>query len=426
MSLNFVEIDPEKLRRLIEARGVTHASLAKSLRVTTKTIQRWLNGSVKQIRPETLADISRVLEASAEEICQNLLVLEQHPKDLLLEEIFSEKYFQRVRAMNEWDSYRKILKSYRLRKIPTIQRLHLYKHIGFSSLFIGKMRSGKLHLDKALEIAEALQDIEEQIFIINWLAIHCELIGKGVEGITLLERAEKLLPKVNNPACNSDFYFKRGRVFHHLERHDEAVADIRRSIVIDHRSKSSSFVTIAVKYFHMGGSYLRARNFSKARVAFTRNMNFSVKGAWIRGQTYSHMCMAVIELLEGGGDLAASKAHLARKLKNVSQFHRMDSKVEQVEFVYYVVSDLVAEAKKTVIKRLSSTRVSRLHFAYAVLDALFLAKLYPSEFQLRQSFVDKAEEVFQRNCLQNSLKILAHLREKTCISRDEFLGLYYF
>lgn len=427
MKMDLVEIDANLLRNFIEAQGLSHSSLAGTLKVTTKTIQRWLNGSVRRLKPETLQSLAKALGVLPERLSRSQVVLSNRPIDRSLEELCSEHFYKRVRASNEWESYSRILKSYLHKDLRSSQQMVLHKHLGQTSLFLGELRSGKSHLDKALEIAHALHNIDEQIFILNWLAIRSELVGNILLAMDYFKKSEELLPKTDNLACVADLYFKKGRVLFHLEHQEESVRLIRESIWLDYKRGSQNQVMISVKYFQLGGNYLRARDLKKAKVAFMRNLRCAEKAGWVRGQAYTYFCLGIIRLLEGD-DYSEVRAHVgkAKRLRDNSHFHRLDTKVEQFEFFYCMANDLPEEAKNLLVKRMALVRPSRMHFAFAVLDSMFLGRRYPEHFRIRQTLVEKAKELFIKNGLKEALALLEYLNSVKSISKEDFIKRYRF
>lgn len=427
MTLELIEIDAAILRKFLEAQGLPRTHLAQTLKVTTKTIQRWLNGTVRRLKPDTLGALAKALGVSPSALCTSPVVVAKRPIDRSLEELCSDHFIQRVRAANDWESYRRILKTYSGRGLGTQQELILYKHIGFASLFIGKLRSAKSNLEKALEIAQALRSFDEQIFILNWLAIRSELVGHLLPALDYFEESRKLLAKTDNPLCKSDYHFKLGRVLHFLENHKDAAHHLRKSILLDRKMNSTNQVMISVKYFHLGETYLRARDFKNARISFIRNLKSSERAGWVRGQSYSHFCMGIIRILHGESyNEVRSQLGKAKRLRDVSQFHRLDSRVEKFELFYCLANGFIPEAKSLVKRRLAMTRLSRLQFSSAVLDGLFLAKLHPEEFKMRPSFIEKAADLFAKNNLHKSLTLLEYLNSQERISLQHVFDLYHF
>lgn len=427
MKMDLVEIDSSLLRKFLEAQGLSQASLAETLRVTTKTIQRWLNGTVRRLKPETLDSLATALGVKPEHLSRSQVILSNRPVDRSLEELCSEHFFKRVRASNEWESYSRILRSYLHKDLRSSQQMSLHKHIGLASLFLGQLRSGKAHLEKAFEIAQALRNIDEEIFILNWLGIHAELVGCIAPAMTFFDKSESLLAKTTNEACRSDFLFKKGRLLFHLEKQEESIHLIRESICLDYKRGSHNQVMISVKYFQLGGVYLRARDLKKAKVAFLRNLRCAEKAGWVRGQAYTYFCLGIIHLLEGE-DYSEVRAHMgkAKRLRDSSHFHRLDTKVEQFEFFYCMANDLPEEAKKVLVKRMAMARPSKMHFAFTVLDSMYLARRFPEHFRFRQTLVEKAKNLFVRNGLHESLALLEYLSSVKSLSKQQFIDLYRF
>ncbi|MBO9667088.1 MAG: hypothetical protein J7501_09775, partial [Bdellovibrio sp.] len=293
MANDFVEIDNSVLRQVLHSRGISHGTLAKELNVTTKTIQRWLNGSVNRVHTETFKSLEKCLGLVGSELRKTEIDFEVRPVDPSLQILCDQDFYQRVRCNYDWHGYRIILKSYLKREIPTEQRLQAYKQIGAASLYMGEVQSGKYFFEKAYKIAVATRNVEEQVATLIWLGTRTELIGSFQQSLVYFREAEQLLPQMKDCYQQSNYHFLYGRLLHYLERHEEAIANLRKAIYLDLKYNKTRGFSTSVKYFHLIGVYLRTRDFKNGALMIQRSLRNTQRCAWVYGQSYSYFAELV-------------------------------------------------------------------------------------------------------------------------------------
>jgi transcriptional regulator with XRE-family HTH domain len=427
MAVEFIEINHAALRQILQTNGLAQSELARELNVTTKTIQRWLNGSVKKIKSDTFQQMERFLGTSGYQIRRHDQEISTGPLDPSLQILCDQYFYQRVRCNYDWHGYKQALKAYLKLDLPTAQRISAYKQIGASSMHMGEVQSARYYFDKALKLAEITEDIDEQIFILTWLGTHAVLKSNLQQGHVFFQKSERLLDQTTTPACKANYHFLYGSLLHYSEKYEDAVYHLRKSLRISLTARTPAEFVDAVKYFHLIGVYLRTRDYNLAAVAIHRNTKNAQRCSWIYGLAYNHFADLVVKVLQqqSPADLA-EQIKAGRRLRNLSQYHHIDCRIDQLEYFLYLSSDRIEDAKNHLKKRFFKNRRSPLHFSRTVLDALFLQKLYPQQYTVRQSFIEKAEQQFARNNLQNSKRLLTALLGPAKFEKQELLAMFPF
>lgn len=426
MSSELIEIDPNALRALLRARGFTRYDLAKKLDMSTKTVQRWLNESVRRIRVDTLEKLAAALDVSPEQLKKSTTSIAQRATNKALEELTSRDFVKKIRTNGDWQNYLNILKSFAPHTLSSEQRLDLFKHIGISSYYLRKFRACRMYLNQATDIANTLKLPSEQLDILNWHALREESTGNFVEAQGYFDKAENILAQIEDPLAQALFYYKKGRLLYQMEKYDEALSYSKKSILLEYSSEDSTpMLNIALNYLQLGTTYLRIKNYSKAHAMFIRNVHTAEKAGWVRGIFFAQFYLGLLQEMKNPG---STNSHFgkARMIQKLGSDKRYDHRTAQMEFIYLVLQHRHDEAKHNLTLRLKKNRNSRLHFSYTVLDALFLEKLQPGLLHVRRSYVEVAGDFFKRNHIHQGLALIKTLTDASDIKVSQFLELYPF
>ena len=426
MSSELIEIDPNALRALLRARGLTRYDLAKKLDMSTKTVQRWLNESVRRIRLDTLEKLAAALDTNPDQLKKSSTSIAQRTTNRALEELTSRDFVKKIRTTGDWQNYLNILKSFAPHTLSSELRLSLYKYIGISSYHLRKFRACRMYLNQAIQIADTLEIPTEQLDIMNWQALREETTGNFAEAQRYFDKAEQLLTEIDDPCCHALFYYKKSRLFHQMERYEEALICAKKSILLDYSNPDAPpMLNIALNYLQMGTTYLHLRNYAKARVMFLRNIQTAEKAGWVRGIFFAHFYLGLLQAIKESR-LTNSHFGKARMILKLGANKRYDHRIAQFEFIYLVLQKRYDEAKHNIAVRLKKNRNSRLHFSYTVLDALLLEKLKPELLHVRRSYVEVAIEFFKRNHTFQALELTKKLTDSPRLEISQFLELYPF
>lgn len=427
MGNEFFELCHESLAVLLKERNLSQAELAHRLRMSKKTVQRWINRTTRRISAETLEQLAQVLGAPTERLTRTSEKIQIRPFHAGLKELTTEDYLIRVRISGEWESYLKILQSFPIDEIPTQQQALVYKNIGIANIYLGKLRAAKNSLQKSVSLAQTMQDDEMQVLAHSWLALRDELYGSPSEAKENLDKAESLLTSDSRPIVKAVFYFLKGRVLYHGENNAEAHKYIRMAISETYKAPEGSLRITAIYYMHLSWAHLRDKDYNKAKNSLRRVRFYAEKTGWVRGQAISYLTSAILD-----SQVNPECPKLMQSLKKGRGLYRsakefpLETQLEQAEFVLSVLSQNFEKAKTFVQKRITASQSSPLLTAHAIMDAMFLNRLCPGIFVLRPSIIEKAEKLFAANNLTHSTRNLNYLLGTEKITREDFIKNYIF
>ncbi|WP_168196415.1 helix-turn-helix transcriptional regulator [Bdellovibrio sp. NC01] len=427
MSSELIEIDPNELRALLRTRGLSRYDLAKKLDISTKTVQRWLNESVRRIRLETLERLAGALEVNPEQLKKSATPIANHKTNKTLDQLCSFEFFKKVRTNGDWENYLDILKTFNPQALSSEQRLDLYKHIGICSYYLRKFKACRLYLKRADEIADALNRPVEKLLIYKWQAAREHNLGNFAEAQNHLLRAEELLSHTDDMSIHAWYFYYKAQFLHQEGHYEASLAFGKQALLLEYTMEEApNMLHISLQYFQVGCTHLRLGNYLKAKIMFQRMLRCAEKAGWVRGVSFGHFYLAVVYKLAGRSHLVHRHFGKARVFHHFVKERRHDPHVAQIEFLYQISNARFEESKKNILQRLKKARNSRLHFAYTVIDALFLQKLCPDLLTIRQSYLDMTEEFFTKNNIKPGLELLKTLSQKTHMTEHEVFQLYHF
>lgn len=427
MSSDLIEIDPNELRALLRTRGLSRYDLAQKLDISTKTVQRWLNESVRRIRLETLERLATALEVNPEQLRKSATPIANYKTNKTLDQLCSFEFFKKVRTNGDWDNYLEILKTFSPQTLSSEQRLDLYKHIGICSFHLRKFKACRLYLKRADEIADVLNRPLQKLSIYKWQAAREHNLGNFAEAQMNLLKAEELLSHTDDMSVHAWYFYNKARFLHHEGNYEESLAFNKQALLLEYSmDEAPNMLHISHQYFQVGCTHLRMGNYLKAKIMFQRMLRCAEKAGWVRGVSFGHFYLGVVFKLAGRKQLMQRHFGKARVFHHFVKERRYDPQVGQIEFLYQISSGRFEDSKKNVLQRLKKSRNSRLHFAYTVMDALFLQKLCPNLLSIRQSYLDVTEEFFRKNNIKPGLDLLMTLSKKTQLSEQDVFELYHF
>lgn len=407
-------------------KGLTHADLAHRLKISTKSVQRWLNQSIKRMKIGNLQKLAEVLEVSPE-ILTKRAVIRSRAINRPFENLCSSHLWHRVHANDDWDRYVSLLKTFDGRDLSSAQEATLYKNLGVASLYRGKLKAGKRYLDQSYALAESLGLGDLQLDCLSWQMVRCVFRGDNPEALSYLRRADPFLPSVTDVKVVCSFWVKVAHIHFQSGEIEEGIRLVRRSLSVYYREPQANIAFVAFNYVHLAWAYLRKRDFRKAAVTARRAESVCRKAGWIRGQATVYMLQGFLELISSGDtQVSRSLFGKAQGFKKYIPNQAVDSRIEQMEFLRFILRDDHLRAQKIILSRLNSHRKKRVKHSYAILDALILSRLWPEMMSVRSTTVDRAAEVFERNQCAEALHFLSVLRSRPTITADELLKIYPF
>ncbi|WP_413584811.1 hypothetical protein [Bdellovibrio sp. HCB274] len=428
MGSEFVEIDGDALKELLQSKLLSRFDLAVQLRVSPKTVQRWLNHTILKVKPDTIERIAEVLAVDPNSIRRNRHNLKIRPVNKALAEFCSEKHFDQVRLKDNWQHFRQVLKGVKLEELPSEQQMEVCRNIGISSFYLGKFRSATLYLKNALRLAESLSQNEMRANILVWKARLNETLGDFPKSLSFLETAETFFSEATRLSVIAEHSYVLGRVHMHQGRNEEAVLELRRGIMLSYRQQSKRHgLLIAWSYVMLTYVYFRLKDYRRAEVTVRRLGRSAERLGWSRGLVLANYYQGILAAFQGQNPEISRQAFgKARATLRATEIDRFCPQLAQAAFIYHILTGRHEEAKASMVDRLHKTRHATHLWSQAVLDGLLLAKLSPGMNTVRGSMVEAAKDHFQTYQVELPLELMNRLQGRSGISAKEIPDFYYF
>ncbi|WP_413557912.1 helix-turn-helix domain-containing protein [Bdellovibrio sp. HCB209] len=425
MNSDLIEIDATSLRNLLQQQGVSQADLAKKLDISTKTIQRWLNQSIRRVKPDTVDKLSAIFGVCPTKIHRDVPVLSLRVTDRTVAEICTERVFERTRLNDTWSTYIEMLKSVNADALSSEQRYIVFRNIGISSFYLAKFQAADLYLRLAGQIASLLENSNMKIDTIIWSARRAEAFGDFKTAERLLSEAEALLTSETDLSIQSEFYYFRSRVALHKGRLEQALQDIRHSLLVSYRRRVQPMpLTISLDYVHLVHIYIRMGNYKKAQITCKKLLRSAAITGWARGLMLAHFYLGMIEYFTKGPSEVSTrhfgKAHQTRRSLAIDRYCPL---VTQAEFIGLVLTERHAEARNLIAHRLQKSKKSPLYFALSAMDGALLAKVQGTK--LRPSTIEKAYEFFAREEMHTAYSALKKIEDCETLDLAQVLDFHY-
>ncbi len=428
MSNELIEIDANALRNLLKHHQMSQYDLAARLDISTKTIQRWMNQSIRRVKPETIEKLFEVLGPTADKIKRDSPVLSLRPTDKAVAEICSERSFQSIRLTDDWKRYLEILKSIHTDTLSTEQCFVISRNIGISSFYLGKFQAAKIHLSKAFKYAEILQNEDHLGDVRNWFARLEEAVGDLVKADDYLNQNQQNLAKITRPSVLAEYSYVRGRVHLHRWQNAEAEGQLRQGLLTTLKARSKPYpLLIAWMYMHLAHLYLRTKNYPKAQSCARRFLNTAERCGWGRGILLANYYLGIVEEFKNGpSPLSSQYFGKARLMHRCTLESRYCPLLSQAEFIYFILKGRYNEARTVLAHRLFKNRNAEFYLASTTIDGLLLAKLNPSGHGIRQSIVNKAKEYYRTQNMAYPQSLIQKLEERAQVTPQEIAAFYYY
>ncbi|WP_413575227.1 helix-turn-helix domain-containing protein [Bdellovibrio sp. HCB290] len=421
MGSEFVEIDGDALKELLQSKQLSAFDLAMQLRVSSKTVQRWLNHTVLKVKPETIARIGEVLGVNPVSIRRDRPNLKIRPVNKSLAEFCSEKHFEQTRLKDSWVQYRQVLKGAKLEALPSEQQMTVCRYLGISSFYLGKFQSAKIYLNRSLEIAVSLTLTEERASILVWKGRLYETLGDFPVALSYLAEAEQLFTSETRLSIVAEHSYVLGRVHMHQDKNEEAIKELRRGILLSYRQQSKKHgQLIAWSYVMLAQLHFRLKDYANLEVTVRRLLCAAERLGWSRGILLACYYQGALASFTGRPmELSRKSFGRARATRKSIEIERYCPLLAQAEFVYFILNGRHQDAKAVMLERLHYNRHAEHLWASAVLDGMLLARLNPGMNTVRASMVQSAKQYFEMYSVRSRLDLLAKLENQSEVSINE-------
>ena len=164
MNTNKTEIlDRNKLKYLINDMSIKHVWLASQIKVSEKTLTRWINGDVTRIRVGNLKKLAealnceiKVLIASSEIDVYSSL----KNRDVLVNELYNDSLLYELLVSSKIKLAISLIKSTLHSKLPSAILASFYIKLGYASLIHRKLKTAKKYFSKAALKAQVSNNLE--------------------------------------------------------------------------------------------------------------------------------------------------------------------------------------------------------------------------------------------------------------------------
>lgn len=428
MPLKYFELDRFILKNLLREKNISHGQAARRLKISTKSIQRWINGTTRRIRSDRLNQLSEYLSVES-----SRLVLGDIENDLrikrsneLILHFTSHESQMRVWADEDWKKYIKALKEIAVRDLSTYQEMIVLKRIGFCFLGMGSLKTAVHYLKKAKLKAKKLNHADELIRTKSLLALCDGLNGNFKKAYEQISEAEKYLAQATSLG-RSVLYYCKGRVLLSNGCYLAAEKDLRKAASLALQTAEKNYLWPATAYLYLAWTYLRMKNYPEAHRSFGRSLDLATTSGWPYGIAVATLGMEVVKSLL---HLSHEKNHnILKKVKRyfkLVQVPAIDTRFRQLLLAYSILIENFEEARKALSERKTPYRRSKLFYSYYILDSLLLSKVMDDSESVSGKDVKRASDFFRKHRMQSELDCLKWLSTKRKVDKIQFFQLFSF
>lgn len=425
MSYEMFILNKEVFISTLREKKISQVAVANYLGISTKTVQRWVNGQSDVIRSDLLIKLAQLMTTDEKTLIRDSESLKILPRNSVLEQVLADEYYQLVLTSGMWETYLNILKGFKKSDLPTLQELPYHKRLGISQLFLRMFKSAKENFEIAASLALRSQQAEEVVEIFFWRSFLAIFHGELDKALKYAQESQAHVSPETSLITHRFYIFALAKVNLHQGHLDEAAKLFRKNISLLYSCHRSHYIIVSLSYAHLGLVYLRQRDTVKAKISFQRLLKSAKCAGWVQGQSIAWYGLGAVHSLQGRCDSAVSCFGKANSFKNITPVGMMDSCFGPVEFFYKVVTKDYRGANDLNKIRLDFVKQSRMQSSYVVLDMLFLS-LLDEESPVAEELLKEAALLFKENSMHLQINTMETLMSKNKISPSEFLSLYTF
>lgn len=162
-------IDRHHLGRLINEQSIKHTWLASTIKVSEKTLTRWLNGDVTRIRVANLKKLAEALNCQMDSLVA-VSEVDSYPstknRDILVNELYNDSLLYQLLMNSKIRLAISLIKSTFHSKLPGAIVASFYTKLGYAALFNRKQKTARKYFDRAMARAQS-SGSEEETFSVN-------------------------------------------------------------------------------------------------------------------------------------------------------------------------------------------------------------------------------------------------------------------
>lgn len=388
MRTQFLELRAEALIQQINKSEMRQSDIARALKISRKTVQRWLNGSVSRTKIEQVEKLAEILNCSVENITQheNRLVVTQ--KNRILEGLLQEEFTHSLQTSQQWATFFDVLKKFEDTPLPTEQEARLYYHLGYIQFQGGRYRSSLRYLQECLTHSRTANVKALEVRALCQMSSVYRIQGKLNEATQCLSEAATLCFYLRDLSLESEVAFRQGKI--HISNHDLEKAEefFKRSLILESRAPTTTKRGLGLKYIYLGRIQVLKRNPKLALKYYQKGTFYARKYGMRRSETISHYGQALCSYF--CGDLAGVKKGLrqARLIASTLEKFKTNQRLLHIEFNFAVLGKDFATAKALLHRRFQMNRQSKLLISETVRSALLLEKVSGGQYPARKTWTD--------------------------------------
>lgn len=409
--------------QLIREQKLSHAAIAKHLKISTKTVQRWVNKSSKKIKKEQLKDLADLLQTDTTQLIQNKNRLRISPANKALEVLLSDPYMQKNHCDEDWRNYLKILKHFKNVDLPTHQALLLHKAVGRSFLNLGSLRAGKAYLKAAWDQLQLNKDhlLGENLSFELQIEMALTEYFQGD-----IEKTQQHLRKISSSFLSVPVFslskvryqLLQGHLHYHQAKYKDAEELFRGALLYCFTHNKSCLIEVAQLYQALGLLYFKTGSLTKSFSSFRKMGTVSQKIEWRRGICTAQMLLKLSKNFHSN-DISTFKSQW--RYLPASRMHSLFEKAQLAQHVLegkYDIADQLLKYRKEQAK-FSPLLTAQINLETALLNRVSSGRFKPA-IHLRDT-----ENFLNKNDLFDLLDTLKLISAQETIQEQDFLRLYF-
>ena len=281
--------------------------LAEQIGVDQKTVRRWLQGKIKQVKCENAKALAEKLECELDEIIlstdEDLLATPEDQKRAA-ELISSSQLMEKLGPIQEWDVLEALLKATIIPNLPAFVLGELYNKLAVACWRQSKIDQASVYADKAFELGQRINDKTtianatlSQANIHSWRGETADSIKK----YELCLQLEKYLPDQT-----------LGSVYSNLGAILWEIGDLESGLNTQLKAKKvfenhGTDMNRSICQAQLSFIYLENGEVGKAKEAAEQSLMLSDSASYKRGQCMGHLVLGEIAARMGETNTAKNK-----------------------------------------------------------------------------------------------------------------------
>lgn len=427
MSMNesYMILNPAALKEQFHSKGLTHATVAQHLGVSSKTVQRWVNGYVTRTSSASVTELARILNCAPQDICTSPLEIQLRPPCEILNALLSQDFTQIFQTPKQMNAFINVLQKYEPGDLPTSQRAILKMQLGYLKYKAGQYRAAKASLEEAIELAKLTKNIELHIRAQASLCAVLKFLGKHEQALAILESTDwENIPKF--APLLSEIEYRKASLLTAQNDLESAELQLKKSLLRELRSRPRTSQSVALKYIQLARIQLRQGRFFKAAHFYKRAETHAHRAGGGPTEAVAHYGQAIVAIILNQPQLAEQEHRKARLLAGGRKGVRASQKLLQIEFIFALYRRDFPLCQRIIQMRYKLNRHSPPLIVDTVKQALLLEKLSEGKIKVRPSWFMRAHRYMQHLRLSHRMEQFKKIESLPIASLQDFTNRIEF